>query len=858
MGISVIGAAASSGGGGTNNFVLKTTDEKTYVLDRTYTSGRYSLSFLDSDTTFDIYAIAEDGTYAGYTSSTILEVSADFAEIVVLGAGSGTRISFTHLGVLTEALTSGDVATAGAFASSLVTSSLPSVDDTTVVNGGNFAADVQVSFIDQSAVETAAKTIVRSSSTQLIVTRPDAFSPDDSPYTVKVVNPGIPVPAGTNAHLMSNSVTAGTNPVWTTGTVVPYNVGGATNCTFLATDTEASDIDYSVVSGTLPAGLTLDGETGVLSGTASGTPSEGDVTAITIRAIDTGGNFLDKAFDLTANVAPTWTTAAGVLDPAPAETSAYSFQLVASTGTAGGALTYTLQSGALLAGHSLSTTGVISGTSNGVIDDTATFTVRVTDEGGLFADRSFTTTIVANAVAWYRSADFSAAAITTGYARQLTSVVSSGTLAGQSTAVFENGNATGSTLEAGTMTVDADGALVSLRKWGDGTFDEYDPRLAHNETGDTFLMTSPSNGGYTIKVARFDKTSYSKIWEKEVYPSGGDSETRGSMVDFGATFVGVSGHTYQGTTGPIITLHRESTGNLAANQKAAIGNEAANQRVTINPNNTQAFLSYDSDHNVGSTNNRIYVSAIGLAGATFGDVLWAKRFEPANGDRVNNYGGVGVPSAEGGFLFGTRDFPASNVGTTHPGIVKLDSLGNIVKQYRITATNSGYGMARGVAEDADGFLYMMCYGRMTAETVDPNPTDTRGYIYKIDPNTDSIVWAREIDSSGTEGFFMGFGGGLTVDEKSIQVNYATLYNSVYYGGILNYPTDGASLGSLDDQAGNTLTIASVAAPLGINTLVSVNDNQSLSNVTNVAVRDSNTLATSTWPNVTTSLDDTIS
>jgi hypothetical protein len=394
MGISVIGAAASSGGGGTNNFVLKTTAETTYVLDRTYTSGRYSLSFLDSDTTFDIYAIAKDGTYAGYTASTILEVSADFTEVVVLGAASGTRINFTHLGVLTESATSGDVATAGAFVSSVVTSSLPSVDDTTVVNGGNFAAAVEVSFIDQSAVETAAKAVVRSSSTQLIITRPDAFSTADSPFTVKVVNPGIPVPGGTNAHLLSNSVTAGTNPVWTTGTTVVYNVGAATSHTFLATDTEASDIDYSVVSGTLPAGLAFDGETGVISGTASGSPSDGDVTAVTIRAIDTGGNFLDKAFNFTANSAPTWTTATGELNPTPLVDAAYSFQLVASGGAGGGALTYTLQSGALLAGHSLSSTGLISGTSTGVADDTQTFTIRVTDEGGLFADRSFTNTIV--------------------------------------------------------------------------------------------------------------------------------------------------------------------------------------------------------------------------------------------------------------------------------------------------------------------------------------------------------------------------------------------------------------------------------------------------------------------------------
>ena len=388
MGISVIGAAASSGGGGgTNNFVLKTTAETTYVLDRTYTSGRYSLSFLDSDSTFDIYAIAEDGTYAGYTASTTLEVSADFAEVVVLGAASGTRISFTHLGVITQSVTSGDVATAGAFVGSVVTSSLPSADDTTVVNGGNFAANVAVSFIDQSSVETSAKTVVRSSSTQLIVTRPDAFSPDDSPYTVKVVNPGIPVPGGSSAHLLSNSVTAGTNPVWTTGTTVAYNVGAATSVTLLATDTEATDIDYSVVSGTLPAGLTLDGETGVISGTASGGASDGDVTAVTIRAIDAGGNFLDKAFNFTANSAPTWTTGATVY---VSPNAAASLQLTADGGGGGGSLTYSIISGSLVSGLSMSSTGLITGNPGNTNGSSSTFTARATDEETLFVDRAFT------------------------------------------------------------------------------------------------------------------------------------------------------------------------------------------------------------------------------------------------------------------------------------------------------------------------------------------------------------------------------------------------------------------------------------------------------------------------------------
>jgi hypothetical protein len=387
---------ADGGGGGSNDFTLSVgvTGNTTYVLDRVYSPGNYSLVFSGGDTTYDIYAIAEDGTYAGYTNGSDLNVSADFTEVVVLGAASGEVILFNYKGAIAAPSSAGDVATAGAFVSGVVTSSLPGIDDTTVVNGGNFAANVVVSFIDQSDAETLAKNVVRSSSTQLVATRPDAFSPDDSPYTVKVVNPGIPVPSGSDAYLLVDSVTAGTNPAWQTTGDLFYNIGAATSITLLATDTEGTDIDYSVVSGTLPAGLTLVEETGVISGTFSGSASEGDTNSVTFKAIDTGGNFLNKAFNFVANAAPIWTTAAdGVADPS--RDSAYSFQLVAAGGSGGGALSYALQAGSLNTGLSISTSGSISGTTTDDVDTVATFTIRVTDAAGLSADREFTTTVQA-------------------------------------------------------------------------------------------------------------------------------------------------------------------------------------------------------------------------------------------------------------------------------------------------------------------------------------------------------------------------------------------------------------------------------------------------------------------------------
>jgi len=88
-------------------------------------------------------------------------------------------------------------------------------------------------------------------------------------------------------------------------------------------------------------------------------------------------------------LAPVWTTS-GTLTGAT--TSAYSFQLVA-TDDSGDAPTYSLASGSLNPGLSLSSTGLISGTPTGTTN-TANFTVRATDVNGRFTD-SGTLTIVA-------------------------------------------------------------------------------------------------------------------------------------------------------------------------------------------------------------------------------------------------------------------------------------------------------------------------------------------------------------------------------------------------------------------------------------------------------------------------------
>lgn len=137
-------------------------------------------------------------------------------------------------------------------------------------------------------------------------------------------------------------------------------------------------------SSDIPSGLSLSSSgalTGALSNILTTTTS-----SFTVSVTD-GTNTDSRTFSITNtadNDAPVWNTAAGAL---AITTGAYSEQLSA-TDPEGGSLTYSLQSGSLPPGLSLSTSGLISGTATTLDGSTSSFTVRVSD-GTTVVDRSF-------------------------------------------------------------------------------------------------------------------------------------------------------------------------------------------------------------------------------------------------------------------------------------------------------------------------------------------------------------------------------------------------------------------------------------------------------------------------------------
>lgn len=147
---------------------------------------------------------------------------------------------------------------------------------------------------------------------------------------------------------------------------------------------------WSIVSGTLPQGLTLSPATGQISGA----PSQSGTFPFTAQVRDSLGATASMPFSLVVAPAGSLTIVTGSL-PNAALNAAYSQTLMASGGT--GSYTWLVTEGALPVGLRLAgSTGVISGIPSTVVGSPYGFVIRVTDSAGAFVSRPFTITVTSD------------------------------------------------------------------------------------------------------------------------------------------------------------------------------------------------------------------------------------------------------------------------------------------------------------------------------------------------------------------------------------------------------------------------------------------------------------------------------
>lgn len=214
-------------------------------------------------------------------------------------------------------------------------------------------------------------------------------------FTVEVTSAGL----SDEAEL---SITIEAAPVEIATTSLPDGtVGAGYSQTLEATGGDGVSYEWSVDSGQLPSGLSLDGA----SGEIAGTPEVADTFEFTVR-VESGGNSDDQALVVEVAVGPVSVTTTGL--PDGVEGTSYSATLEA-TGGDGTSYSWSVTSGSLPGGLSLDGTG---GEIAGTPSETGTFgfTIQV-ESGGETDDQALSITVDAAAPVgfenWYLPAAIS-------------------------------------------------------------------------------------------------------------------------------------------------------------------------------------------------------------------------------------------------------------------------------------------------------------------------------------------------------------------------------------------------------------------------------------------------------------------
>ena len=168
-----------------------------------------------------------------------------------------------------------------------------------VITGTNFRSAVSVKFIGSNGIETSAGSVTRNSATQITAQVPNSLTSANEPFKVKVTNT-----ASSLSGELANAFNIDAAPAFgvAAGTLGTLVSGGSASSltTVTATDDEGDSITFSVTSGSLPTGITLNSN-GTFSGNAGGVSSSTTSTFV-VTASD-GTNTSTRQYTITVNPA---------------------------------------------------------------------------------------------------------------------------------------------------------------------------------------------------------------------------------------------------------------------------------------------------------------------------------------------------------------------------------------------------------------------------------------------------------------------------------------------------------------------------------------------------------------------------
>ncbi len=211
-----------------------------------------------------------------------------------------------------------------------------------------------------------------------------------STFTVAVKDSGSPVQTASAQE--SIAVSAAPSNLTITSTSLAAGKNGSSYSTTLSAAGGTPGYTWSIASGSLPAGLSLSS-----GGVISGTPTANGTATFTVSVKDSASpaQTASAQKSIAVSAAPSNLTITSTSLAAGKNGSSYSAPLSASGGSPG--YTWSIASGSLPAGLTLSSGGQISGTPTA--NGTATFTVAVKDSGSPVQTASAQESITVSAAA---------------------------------------------------------------------------------------------------------------------------------------------------------------------------------------------------------------------------------------------------------------------------------------------------------------------------------------------------------------------------------------------------------------------------------------------------------------------------
>jgi uncharacterized repeat protein (TIGR03803 family) len=589
-------------------------------------------------------------------------------------------------------------------------------------------------------------------------------------------------------------------PVITTGSPLPSGTTGATYSQILAASGGTLPYTWSIVSGGLPAGLSLSG-TGVISGT----PTTTGTASFTAKVTGNNGQSATKAFSLTINQASTPPSIINGPPPAAATVNtAYSFTFTSSGFPSP---TFSVTSGSLPPGLTLSSAGVISGTPTQV----GIYTGAITAGNGISpnATQNFSITVLTSLVQQYTVLhDFGDGSVPNDGNSSWSSLVQGG-----------DGNFYGTTVDTGSA---SNGIAYMITPQGvetvlHGFSDTSVPNVGRGSYAALVLGSDGNFYGTTCYGGAggggvFKMTPQGVVTLLHLFGDGSVANDGSSPFDpliqgadgnfYGTTDIGGSagkGTIFRITPQGVVTiLHSFGDGSVA--------NDGANVRTPLVQGTDGSYYGTSS---IGGSANQGMAFKVTAQGTftvlhNFGDGSVAH-------DGLVPQAGL-IQGSDGNFYSDTFQGGTANAGTlfkmTPQGVVTI--LHNCLDG---SVTNDAYALNAGLIQASDGNFYGTCpYGGSTANEgtvfrMTPQGTVTLLYAFGSITHDGTVPYAPLVQ--GSDGSFYGttfFGGTAGLSTGG--------YGIIFKLSLINPPvfTSPAGATFLAGQA-NSFTVTATGTPI---------------------------------------------